>query len=237
VARGISFSLEKGELTAVVGANGIGKSTLLRTLCGIHPKLEGTITINGKELEKHKPLELAGALSLVLTEQIPTKNLTVSEIVALGRQPYTNWLGTLTNADIEKVSEALDLMNLMELKTKKCYELSDGQFQKAMIARALAQDTALIILDEPTTHLDIYHKAYILKLLKKVAHETKKTILFSTHEIDLAIQLCDKILVMGAQKHFFDEPCKLIEQDAFKHLFPSDLIGFDAKTGHFNINR
>lgn len=237
IAKGISFSLDEGELTAVVGANGIGKSTLLRTLCGIQPKLGGAIFLNGKILEKHKPIELASELSLVLTEQIPTKNLTVAEVVALGRQPYTNWLGTLTETDVNKVNEAINLVSLEELKQKKCYELSDGQFQKVMIARALAQDTSLIVLDEPTTHLDIYHKAYILKLLKRVAHETKKTILFSTHEIDLAIQLCNKILVMGAENHFFDDPCKLIDQGAFKQLFPSDLIDFDAKTGHFNIHR
>lgn len=128
-------------------------------------------------------------------------------------------------------------MGLEHLKHKKCFELSDGQLQRVMIARALAQDTSIIILDEPTTHLDIYHKAYILKLLKTIAQKTRKAILFSTHEIELAIQLCDKMLILDTQKSTFGEPCQLIERGSFQNLFPEDLISFDATTGSFKVKK
>ena len=129
------------------------------------------------------------------------------------------------------------LIYSLNLKHKKCYELSDGQLQKVMIARALAQDTELIILDEPTTHLDMYHKAYILKLLQKLAKETNKTILFSSHEIDLAIQLCDNLIVMTNNEVVSDEPCHLISKGTFGTLFPKDLIAFDEKTGSFRMKK
>lgn len=201
----------------------------------MQPKLRGSVLLNNKEISHYKPLELASQLSLVLTEQLPSKNLTVSEIVALGRQPYTNWIGTLSEKDIIKVKDALSLVEIEDIQHKKCYELSDGQLQKVMISRALAQDTALIILDEPTTHLDIYHKAYVLKLLKRIAVETNKTILFSTHEIDLAIQLCDKMLILNETDALFGNPCELIEKGAFNDLFPDNLINFDPQSGTFRI--
>jgi len=161
----------------------------------------------------------------------------VLELIALGRQPYTNWLGTLTEKDKEKILQAIQATEVEPLKHRKCYELSDGQLQRVMIARALAQDTPIIILDEPTTHLDIYHRAYILTLLKNLAATTQKTILFSTHEIDLAIQLCDKMIVMDQETTYFNDPCTLITQNRFSSLFPNDLIAFDEKTGSFKIVR
>ena len=134
------------------------------------------------------------------------------------------------------IQNAIQLIQLEEIQHKKCFELSDGQLQKVMIARALAQDTDIIILDEPTTHLDMYHKAYILKLLQKLAKETGKTILFSSHEIDLAIQLCDTMIVMTTDNVVSDSPRNLIQQGVFETLFPEDLIGFDKKTGSFRVN-
>ncbi|NAS30302.1 ATP-binding cassette domain-containing protein [Flavobacteriaceae bacterium R38] len=237
VAQNINFSLASGELIAIVGANGVGKSTLLRTLANIQPNLSGTIFLNQKELSSYKSSLLATSLSLVLTEQLPTRNLTVKEIIALGRQPHTNWIGTFTANDIKHVKNAMELINISDLQEKKCFELSDGQMQKVLIARALAQDTSLIILDEPTTHLDIYHKAYILKILKRISEETNKTILFSTHEIDLAIQLCDKMVVMNNNEVLFDTPEQLIEKGSFSKLFPNDLINFDKKTQTFKVNK
>ena len=235
IGSNININLQQGELIGLIGANGIGKSTLLRTLTNVQKPLQGSIQINGKNMHEYQAIDLAKVLSLVLTESMPSKNLTVYELVALGRQPYTNWVGSLTSEDMDKVNEALRLTNIENLKNKNCFELSDGQLQKAMIARALAQDTDLIILDEPTTHLDMYHKAYILKLLQKLAQETKKTILFSSHEIDLAIQLCDTIIVMTADHVISDQPCNLISEGVFNNLFPKDLIGFDQKTGSFRV--
>ena len=174
---------------------------------------------------------------MVLTEPPASKNLTVLEMVALGRQPYTNWIGSLDPEDISIIENALIQTNIQQLKNKKCYELSDGQLQKAMISRALAQDTNIIILDEPTTHLDMYHKAYILKLLKTLAKETNKTILFSSHEIELAIQLCDRMIVMTDSEVISDDPCNLISRGIFNQLFPKDMIAFDDKTGSFRVKK
>ncbi|MEL4307517.1 ABC transporter ATP-binding protein [Joostella sp. CR20] len=237
IGKAIHFSLNPGELTAVVGANGIGKSTLLRTVAKVQPALDGEILIKGKPITAFETHELAKEISVVLTEHIPAKSLSVQEVIALGRQPYTNWLGALSADDIQQVKEVVSLMGLEKLQYKKCFELSDGQLQRVMIARALAQDTSIIILDEPTTHLDIYHKAYILKLLKTIAQKTKKTILFSTHEIDLAIQLCDCMLILEAEKSTFGTPCELIESGGFDQLFPSDLISFDSQTGTFKVKK
>ncbi|MBQ0787009.1 MAG: ABC transporter ATP-binding protein [Oceanihabitans sp.] len=237
IATNINLTLKKGELIGLVGGNGIGKSTLLRTLTQVQPKLSGALYLNEKPLEDYANMDLAKAMSLVLTEAIASKNLSVFELVALGRQPYTNWVGNLSEEDISKVNHAITQTNIENLKHKKCFELSDGQLQKVMIARALAQDTDLIILDEPTTHLDMYHKAYILKLLQKLVKETGKTILFSSHEIDLAIQLCDTMIVMTKTEVISNTPCTLIEQGTFNTLFPEDLIAFDANTGSFRVKK
>ncbi|WGF92453.1 ABC transporter ATP-binding protein [Aequorivita marisscotiae] len=235
VAEAVNFSIVKGELVGLVGANGIGKSTLLRTLTGMQNALNGTILLNEKPLATYSPFQLATQLSVVLTEAPASKNLSVLEMISLGRQPYTNWIGTLSENDKKAVNFALDATETTTLAHRKCYELSDGQMQRVAIARALAQDTPIIILDEPTTHLDIYHRAYVLKLLKKLASETQKTILFSTHEIDLAIQLTNKLLVMTSKNTYFDEPCKLIEAGRFNALFPKETIHFDGNTGRFVI--
>jgi len=237
IAEHIDFQLKKGELCAIVGINGIGKSTLLRTLAKLQPAINGEILIGNKALSSCTPLQLAKNLSLVLTEPIATKNLTVLEVLALSRQPYTNWWGTLTKEDKEIIHESVRQFDLDDLTTKKCFELSDGQLQRVLIARTMAQDTPLIFLDEPTTHLDLYHKVQIFKLLQQLAHNNKKTVLFTTHEIDLAIQLCDKILILDGKENPFGQPCELIEKGSFSHLFPSDLVSFDKKTGTFKVKK
>ncbi|WP_452223412.1 ABC transporter ATP-binding protein [Lacinutrix chionoecetis] len=237
IASKINIELKAGELIGLVGANGIGKSTLLRTLTNVQPKINGEIFIHSKGLENYSSVALAKVLSLVLTESVSSKNLSVFELIALGRQPYTNWVGNLSAKDIDIVNRAIEKTNLKDLKHKKCFELSDGQLQKVMIARALAQDTSLIILDEPTTHLDMYHKAYVLKLLQKLARDTGKTILFSSHEIDLAIQLCDTLIVMSDKGITIDTPKELIKKGAFNSLFPKDLIVFDEVTGAFRVKK
>lgn len=235
MAADINLKLYEGELIGLVGANGIGKSTLLRTLSKVQPPLHGTIFLSNKEIREYKTIDLAAQLSVVLTEQIASKNLTVQELVALGRQPYTNWVGKMSDEDIQKIKTAIKVTHITELVAKRCFELSDGQLQKVLIARAIAQDTPFIMLDEPTTHLDVYHKAYIFKLLKRLAFETKKTILFSTHEIDFAIQLCDKMIVLNEDGYEFGRPKELIQCRAFSSLFPKDLILFDEKSGRYKV--
>lgn len=235
IAENLNLNLSSGKLISLIGANGIGKSTLLRTITGIQQPLAGNVFLNDKNINTYKPLDLAQDLSLVLTENLPPSNLSVFELVALGRQPYTNWIGTLTPTDIEKVQEALELTQIEHLAQKKHYEISDGQLQKVLIARALAQDTPLIILDEPTTHLDLLHKVALFKLLKKLTQETQKCILFSTHDIDLGIQLSDEMIIMTQNLVVQDEPCNLITKGSFATLFKDEHIIFDAEKGKFII--
>jgi iron complex transport system ATP-binding protein len=235
VASEVNLSLEKGKLTALIGANGIGKSTLLRTIIGIQSPLSGKVFLEEKDIHSLDNLTLAQHLSVVLTDKLPPSNLTVFELIALGRQPYTNWIGKLTEEDIAKVNEALELTQISHLAHKRHHEISDGQLQITLIARALAQDTPLIILDEPTTHLDLLHKVTLLKLLKKLTLETGKCILFSTHDIDMAIQLSDEMIIMTPESVVQDQPCNLIMKGSFNTLFQDEHILFDAEKGKFVI--
>ena len=235
-ASNINLTLKKGELIALIGANGIGKSTLLRTLIGIQPPLSGNIILNGKNITNYDSISFAQNLSIVLTEKLPPSNLTVFEIIALGRQPYTNWLGNLSDIDIFKINEAMKLTQISSLAEKKHYEISDGQLQNVLVARALAQDTPLIILDEPTTHLDLLHKVSLFKLLKKLAKETNKCILFSTHDIDMAIQISDEMIIMTDESVVQDQPCNFISKGNFNSLFKDDHIAFDSEKGKFIVH-
>ncbi len=235
IAENLNFNLQEGKLISLIGANGIGKSTLLRTLTGIQKPISGSVILNTKNLNDIDSWTIAQQLSVVLTEKLPPSNLTVFELIALGRQPYTNWIGKLTEIDIIKINEAIELTQIAHLSDKKHYEISDGQLQNVLVARALAQDTALIILDEPTTHLDLVHKVSLFKLLKKLTKETNKCILFSTHDIDLAIQLSDEMIIMTAENVVQDEPCNLISKGIFDTLFVDENIKFDSEKGRFLI--
>ena len=212
IATDINISLNKGKLITLIGGNGIGKSTLLRTITAIQKPISGEVFLNEKNIFTIENSDLAQQQSLVLTDKLPSSNLSVWELIALGRQPYTNWIGTLSEEDFNKITTAIKLTNIEHLIEKKHHEISDGQLQKVLIARALAQDTDLIILDEPTTHLDLFHKVSVFKLLQKLTHETGKCILFSTHDIDLAIQLSDEMIVMTDEFCIQDQPCNLIQK-------------------------
>jgi iron complex transport system ATP-binding protein len=236
IAEKLNLNLQEGKLIALIGANGIGKSTLLRTLSGIQKPISGTVLLNDKNIHKLDPRLLAQNLSVVLTEKLPSSNLTVWELIALGRQPYTNWIGKLTDTDIAKINEAIALTQIEHLISKKHHEISDGQLQIVLITRALAQDTSLIILDEPSTHLDLQHKVTLFKLLKKLTQETGKCILFSTHDIDMAIQLSDEMIIMTPEDVVQDQPCNLIMKGSFNALFQDKHIFFDNEKGKFVIS-
>jgi iron complex transport system ATP-binding protein len=236
IAKNLNLTFQEGKLISLIGGNGIGKSTLLRTLTAIQKPLSGKVLLNNKNISSYQSIDLAQNLSLVLTEKLPPSNLTVFELIALGRQPYTNWLGKLSAEDLDKINDAIALTHTEHLVDKKIHEISDGQLQIVLIARALAQDTALIILDEPTTHLDLHHKVSVFKLLKKLSQETNKSILFSTHDIDLAIQVSDEMIVMTESSVEQDQPCNLITKGIFNSLFKDSSITFDGKKGKFVIN-
>lgn len=236
IAEQLNLNLDAGKLITLVGANGIGKSTLLRTLTGIQKPLSGNVFLNQKNINSYDGIKLAQELSLVLTEKLPPSNLTIFELISLGRQPYTNWLGKLSEDDLEKVNSVMKLTQTEHLAEKKHFEISDGQLQKIMIARALAQETSIIILDEPTTHLDLFHKVAVFKLLKKLSKKTNKCILFSTHDIDLAIQLSDEMIVMTEENIVQDQPCNLISKGIFNSLFKDETITFDSEKGKFIVD-
>ena len=235
IASDINLAIPKGQLVGLIGINGAGKSTLIRTLAGLQSSLSGNVILNTTQISDIEPLSMAKQLSVVLTGQTISKNLSVLELVSLGRQPYTNWLGSLSETDLHIITNALKATEMEALKNKKCYELSDGQLQRVLIARALAQDTHVIILDEPMTHLDLHHKASVLKLLTEIAHKQQKLVLFSTHDIELAIAQCDQMIVLQDGKAMIDTPKRLIEKGVFDSLFPSENVKFDASLGRFVI--
>ncbi len=235
IASNLNITLEDGNLVCLLGENGIGKSTLLRTLTKVQPAISGSIFINQINLNEISNLNLSKQLSVVLTEKLPESNLTVFELVALGRQPYTNWVGQLNAKDIEIIKMALERTNTKHLSHVKYYQLSDGQLQKVLIARALAQNTAIIVLDEPTAHLDIHHTIETFTLLKKLAKEFGKTIIISTHEINLALQLADELWLMTPQKFVTGITNQLIENNQLNTLFNSDLIHFNKTLKQFTI--
>ncbi len=237
IVSNISLDLQAGALIGLIGINGSGKSTLLRTLASIQEPLSGTISIQETIIKELTPNERAKQVSVVLTNQAISKNLSVTELVSLGRQPYINWLDALDTTNLEIVQDAMTATSCAAYQNKKCYELSDGQLQRVLIARALAQDTPIILLDEPLSHLDLHHKAAILKLLKRIAQEQQKTILFSTHDIELVLPLCDNLLVLKEGHCTTGSPQELIAQKAFDTLFPSEHISFDAETARFSIDK
>ena len=196
VADDISQAIHSGELTCLLGENGAGKSTLLRTLSGFLPPLAGEISILGRPLSSYKERELATVIGVVLTEKNNLQNMTVRELVGMGRSPYTGFWGRLSADDRHKVDDALSLVGIAALSDRMVQTLSDGERQKVMIAKALAQETPIIFLDEPTAFLDYPSKVEILHLLHRLSREMHKTIFLSTHDLELALQIADRLWLM-----------------------------------------
>ena len=235
IASDLNLVARESEVICLLGQNGIGKSTLLRTLSRMQPALKGEIQINDRSIDDISRNELAKKIGLVLTERIPDTNLTVYEMVALGRQPYTNWIGKMGIEDENRVARALKDSQLEELAEERCDELSDGQLQRAMICRAVAQDTDLILLDEPTAHLDIQHKIETFQLLRKLAKDLKRTVLISTHEVQLATQMADVLWLMNPSGITSGKPDELIEAGRINELFDKNTIVFDKESRQFKI--
>lgn len=197
IASHINASVESGMLTCLIGRNGTGKSTLLRTMTGFIPPLEGQVILEGRDLSMLSATERARIISIVLTERPETDNITVNELVGMGRLPYTNFWGTLQEKDRRIVDDAMQMIGIYELRNRKIGTLSDGEKQKAMIGKAIAQQTPVIILDEPTAFLDYPSKQETMLLLHQLAQELNKTIFLSTHDLNIAYQVADKIWCMG----------------------------------------
>lgn len=194
VVEDISLSLPCGRLVCLLGPNGAGKSTLLRTLCGFQPPIAGTVTISGSDITTMSAAEVARLVSVVLTDRPLTPSLTAAEMVGMGRAPYTGFWGRLSDDDRRLISEAMQTVGIASLATRRMGRLSDGERQKVMIAKALAQHTPVIVLDEPTAFLDYPSKVAVMKTLARLAHDEGKTILMSTHDLELAAQLGDELM-------------------------------------------
>lgn len=220
----LNLELNTGQLVCFMGPNGIGKSSLIRTLAGLQKPLSGEINVHGVEKKG------AETISVVLTDKISSGNMTVYDLVAFGRYPYLGWNVNFSYEDEEVVHRAIHHVRIENLRDTPLHELSDGQLQMAMIARAIAQDTPIILLDEPTAHLDLNNRVEIMKLLRRLAKETNKAILVATHELDLALQTADWIWLTTRDKNILTGmPEDLVLDGSFDSIF--EFKGFDLKTG------
>jgi iron complex transport system ATP-binding protein len=237
VASNISTSLQTGELVCLLGPNGAGKSTLLRTLAGMQPPIAGEVKLLENDIYKLPPQELAKRLSLVLTEKIDVGMLSAYALVSMGRYPYTDWWGKLSSEDENIINWAIKSVGAVNLAQRNVSELSDGERQKIMIARALAQSPMVMLLDEPTAFLDLPRRVEIMQLLRQLARDTNQAILLSTHDLDLALRLADKIWLLGINGILHvGAPEDLILSGAFADTFRSEGVEFNIFSGEFNLN-
>ena len=232
----LNLNIFRGELITFIGTNGCGKSTLIRSLIGLLPKLNGKVYFKNENLDTISFPDRAQKIGVVLTEPVYEKNMTVYELVSMGRYPHTNWLGRLSKQDAEMVNASIEKVGLPHKRNSKLGELSDGERQRSMIARVLAQDVDLIILDEPTAHLDLPNRMEVLLLLKQLAHEFGKGVLLSTHELSLALQVSDRVWMVGRQKELFsDIPEELIRTGQLDKTFGNDKISFQPWSASFEL--
>jgi len=233
----VNATVSRGDMVGVIGRNGIGKSTLLRTVAGLQPPVRGDVYINGLSRKETRLKDMARVVSYVSTEPVYGFQIKVIELIAMGRIPYTGWLGKLDDADREAIHNAVSLTGVAHLLNKSIQETSDGERQKVMIARALSQDTPVIILDEPTAFLDLPARYEILRILKHLAVNNGKTILFSTHDLSIAIDLADKLWLMTEDDVFQGAPEDLLISKVFRKLFLNSPAEFDPRTLTFRFSR
>ena len=237
VAEHLNASIHSGELTCLLGTNGVGKSTLLRTLSAFQPPLGGTIDLLDHPLSTYDDRQLATVIGVVLTEKSDIRNMTVEELVGLGRSPYTGFWGTLKEGDRKIVHEAIARVRIEPLTQRMVHTLSDGERQKVMIAKALAQETPIIFLDEPTAFLDFPSKVEVMQLLHNLTHTLQKTVFMSTHDLELALQIADKIWLMDRTNGIaIGTPEDLSLEGKLSSFFSRKGITYDTETGFFRID-
>lgn len=226
----VSASVPRGSLTALIGRNGTGKSTLLRTAAGLGEAASGEITLCGRALASLTPLQRASIVSFVTTDKVRIPNLACEDVVALGRAPYTNWIGRMQEADRDIVARSLALVGMAGFARKTMDRMSDGECQRILIARALAQDTPVILLDEPTAFLDLPNRYELATLLRRLAHDEGKCILFSTHDLDVALGLCDAIALIDTPALHCLPAAEMAASGHIERLFAGAGIAFDPAT-------
>ncbi len=233
IVEDINVSLPKGELVCLVGANGSGKSTLLKTLIGFEPPLSGKILFQDQELSLLPSKQKAKTISIALTGNNFNSDITVKEFVTLGRHAHTNLLGKLNKEDLEIIDQSIQSVGIDELKNKSINQISDGEKQKATIARSLAQKTPIIILDEPTSFLDITSKFDLLSLLKTLAKEEQKSIILTTHDLELALKLADAVWLIHDKNLQSGSPEQMVQSGLINKAFDSKTITFDQNSTSF----
>lgn len=234
VHRNLDIALYAGELTCLLGANGAGKSTLLRTLSGSQPSLSGDVWVNGTLLKGMSRHNLSRTIGLVLTDKTAIGGLTVREVVALGRQPHTGFFGRLSAHDKEVVDQSLEACGIADKQSRYMASLSDGERQKVMIAKALAQECPIVLLDEPTAFLDIVSRIEVMSLLHRIAVEHHRAILLSTHDIEQALVLSDRLWLLSRENGLVTGVTEdLILSGGFNNLFPHTEIHFDPLYGSY----
>ena len=232
----LNVSLYAGELVCLLGANGIGKSTLLRTISGVQPALNGVIEINDRDLDSYSSIDLSKLIGIVYTDRTLAGALTVEELVSLGRQPYTGFFGRLDNEDYKVVKEAVEAVGMLHKMHDYVATLSDGERQKAMIARALAQETPIIILDEPTAFLDVASRIETMQLLRQLAQSQQKAILLSTHDVGLSLPLTDRLWLVTSDSSVIEGTTEqLIADGTLNNLFPNRNVAFDSTVMDFRV--
>lgn len=237
VASHITTTIYSGELTCLLGANGVGKSTLLRTLSAFQPRISGEIALLSRDIQDYSDKELSTIVGVVLTDKCEIRNMTVRELIGMGRSPYTGFWGRLGKEDKQIVEESISLVRIENLASRMVHTLSDGERQKVMIAKALAQETPVIFLDEPTAFLDFPSKVEIMQLLHSLTRSTNKTIFLSTHDLELALQIADKIWLMDREKGISTgTPEDLALSGYLSGFFARKGIVFDMETGLFRID-
>ena len=230
-----SAHFECGKMTALLGRNGTGKSTLLRAIAALGRLQSGTIEIGGRDLRELSSAELARMIALVNTERISVEAMTAYDLVAVGRSPYTGWSGKLRSCDHEVIERSIRIAGVEHLANRYVDTLSDGECQRVMIARALAQDTPAILLDEPTSYLDMPNRYELCTLLGRLAHDEGKCVLYSTHELDIALTLSDSIALVDTPQLLYMPTDEMIASGSIERLFDSPYIRFDASTRSIHL--
>ena len=232
---GLTAEVQRGKLTALVGRNGTGKSTLLRAIAQLGEVLEGEIMLDGRALTTLSPTDMASLVAFVTTDKVRIANLRCRDVVALGRAPYTNWIGRMQEQDRLIVEQALASVGMSDYADKTMDRMSDGECQRIMIARALAQQTPIILLDEPTAFLDMPNRYELCTLLRRLSHEEHKCILFSTHELDIALSLCDAIALISPPELHILPTEEMVHSGHIERLFTTGIVSFDPATRAVNI--
>ena len=238
VARALDLTMRRGELVCLIGPNGVGKSTLMRTLAGMQPPLAGTVRLNDRDLPAMGPAQLARTLAVVLTDRVEIDLMRARALVEMGRLPHTGWSGSLDAEDHRVVDKAMQTANVVHLAERELSQLSDGERQRVMIARALAQQPSLLVLDEVTAFLDLPGRIEVMNLLLRLAHRDERTLLLSTHDLDLALRHADRLWLLAPGGRLRTGPPEALALcGAFDEVFGQRGPKFDRRSGTFAVDR